>query len=95
MLKQEVDAKSPVTLAEAAQLLRKDPKSFEHGETFTLQTISIIPPDRRARGGGRRAQKGRRHSGASEATKITSSLALLRRKVSEDDFRVDMATGKW
>jgi peptidyl-prolyl cis-trans isomerase SurA len=46
MLKQEVDAKSVVTLAEARSYYEKNPKAFEHGETFTLQTISIIPPDK-------------------------------------------------
>ncbi|MGB0045208.1 MAG: SurA N-terminal domain-containing protein, partial [Terriglobales bacterium] len=45
LLKQEVDAKSGVTLAEARSFYEKNPKAFERGESFGLQTISIIPPD--------------------------------------------------
>ena len=91
LLKQEVDAKSGVTLAEARRYYEKNPKAFERGETFGLQTISIIPPDNasaqvladaRKRAEGILAQ--------AKATKNYGQFGLLAEKVSEDDFRVNM-----
>ena len=74
-----------------AQLLREESEGFEHGETFALQTISIIPPDKasaqvmedaRKRAEGILAQ--------AKATKNYEQFGLLAEKVSEDDFRVNM-----
>ncbi len=91
MLKQEVDSKSVVTLAEARSFYEKNPKAFERGETFSIQTISIIPPDKasaqviedaRKKAEGILAQ--------AKATKNYGQFGLLAEKVSEDDFRVNM-----
>ncbi len=95
MLKQEVDNKAGVTLAEARSYYEKNPKAFEHGETFALQTISIIPPERasaqvvedaRKRAEGILAQ--------AKAAKNYEQFGLLAEKVSEDDYRVDMGDRK-
>ena len=95
MLKQEVDAKSAVTLAEARSYYEKNPKSFEHGETFTLQTISIIPPDKAsAQVVADARKKAEGILAQAKATKNYEQFGLLAEKVSEDDFRVDMGDRK-
>ena len=95
MLKQEVDAKSAVTLAEARSYYEKNPKSFEHGETFTLQTISIIPPDKAsAQVVADARKKAETILAQAKATKNYEQFGLLAEKVSEDDFRVDMGDRK-
>ena len=45
-LKTEVDNKSTVTPAEVRAYYDKNPARFQHPETFTFQTISILPPPR-------------------------------------------------
>jgi parvulin-like peptidyl-prolyl isomerase len=95
MLKQEVDNKAVVTLAEARSYYEKNPKAFEHGETFTLQTISIIPPDQASASVIEDSRK-RAESivGQAKATKNYEQFGLLAEKVSEDDYRVDMGDRK-
>jgi parvulin-like peptidyl-prolyl isomerase len=91
MLKQEVDSKSVVTLAEARSYYEKNPKAFEHGETFSIQTISIIPPDKAS---GQVVEDARKRAegilAQAKATKNYGQFGLLAEKVSEDDFRVNM-----
>jgi len=95
MLKQEVDAKSAVTLAEARSYYEKNPKAFEHGETFSLQTISIIPPDKAsAQVVADARKKAETILAQAKATKNYEQFGLLAEKVSEDDFRVDMGDRK-
>ena len=95
MLKQEVDAKSVVTLAEARSYYEKNPKAFEHGETFSLQTISIIPPDKAsAQVVADARKKAETILAQAKATKNYEQFGLLAEKVSEDDFRVDMGDRK-
>ncbi len=45
MLKTEVEQKSVVSLAETQAYYNKNVTRFEHGESVSIQTISIIPPD--------------------------------------------------
>ena len=91
MLKQEVDNKSVVTLAEARKYYDNNPKAFERGESFALQTISIIPPDNASKQVLEEAKK-RAESilTQAKATKNYEEFGLLAEKVSEDDFRVNM-----
>ncbi len=95
MLKLEVDDKSAVSLAEARSYYEKNPKAFEHGETFPLQTISIIPPDKASASALEDARK-RAESilAQAKAPKNYEQFGLLAEKVSEDDYRVDMGDRK-
>jgi len=91
MLKQEVGNKSVVTLAEAQSFYAKNPKAFERGESFAIQTISIIPPEKTTV----QEQEDARKKAESiltqaKATKNYQEFGLLAEKVSEDDFRVNM-----
>ncbi len=91
LLRQEVNNKSAVTLAEARSFYEKNPKAFERGETFGLQTISIIPPDKASPQVVEDARK--RAEGIlarAKATKSYEQFGLLAEKVSEDDYRVNM-----
>src|SRR4051794_33071247 len=45
MLKNEVQSKSNVSLAEVKAYYDKSSEQFKHGETVSIQTISIIPPE--------------------------------------------------
>jgi len=95
MLKQEVDNKSVVTLAEARSFYDRNPKAFEHGETFALQTISIIPPDNASASVVEDARKRAETILAqAKATKNYEQFGLLAEKASEDDYRVNMGDRK-
>ncbi len=95
MLKLEVENKSVVTLAEARSYYEKNPKAFEHGETFALQTISIIPPEQASASVIEDARKKAESILAqAKATKNFEQFGLLAEKVSEDDYRVDMGNRK-
>jgi peptidyl-prolyl cis-trans isomerase SurA len=86
-----VDLKSGVTLAEARSYYEKNPKSFEHGEQFGLQTISIIPPEKTTVKEHEDAlKKAQEILAQAKATKNYEEFGLLAEKVSEDDFRVNM-----
>jgi len=95
MLKREVDNKAEVTLAEARSYYEKNPKAFEHGETFALQTISIIPPEKASASVVDDSRKKAESILAqAKATKSYEQFGLLAEKVSEDDYRVDMGDRK-
>jgi parvulin-like peptidyl-prolyl isomerase len=91
MLKKEVENKSMVSVSEARSYFDKNPKMFEHGESFTIQTISILPP---ANASPETLQEARKRAETilpqAKATKNYEQFGLLAEKVSEDDYRVNM-----
>jgi len=100
-LKEEVNAKSAVSVAEAKDFYLKNPQRFEVPETYALQTISILPP--RARSAKQAAamqptpeelkQMRARAEEAlkqAKATKTYEEFGLLAERISEDDYRVMM-----
>lgn len=91
LLKQEVDKKAIVTEADARAYYDTNPKRFEHGETFTIQSISILPPANANADTLKDARK-RAESILAEAkkTKNYEEFGLLAEKSSDDDFRVNM-----
>jgi hypothetical protein len=66
MLKQEVDNKAAVTLAEARSYYEKNPKVSSAARVLGYRRFRLFLRTRRARGGRGRAQTGRGHSGAGE-----------------------------
>ena len=95
LLKTEVESKATVSLAEARAYYQKNPQRFEHGESFSIQTISIIPPagasveiQKEAR---QRAEEALRQA---KATKSYREFGLLAEKISDDDWRVNMGDRK-
>ena len=95
VLKNEVENKSAVSVSEVRRYYDQNPKMFEHGELFAIQTISILPPANAnpdtLEEMGRRAQTILQQA---KATKSYDEFGLLAEKVSEDDFRVDMGDHK-
>ena len=91
LLKTEVEDKSAVTPAEVRAFYDKNPVRFQHPETYTIQTISILPPDKatadQLKEGRKRAEDALRQA---KATKTAEEFGLLAEKVSDDDYRVMM-----
>ena len=94
-LKAEVEDKCAVTPAEVKGYYDKNPARFTHPETYTIQTISIIPPDKatpdQLKEARARAQKALVQA---KATKNAEEFGLLAEKLSDDDYRVMMGQHK-
>lgn len=91
LLKIEVASKCDVTNAEAKIYYDKNPKLFSRPETFTFQSISIMPKDTASNAVKQEARKRAEDALAkAKATKDYEGFGLLAEKVSEDDFRVNM-----
>jgi peptidylprolyl isomerase len=94
-LKAEVDNKSTVSPAEVRAFYEKNPVRFQHGESFTIQTISVLPPKKataeQLKEGQKRADDALRQA---KATKTAEEFGLLAEKISDDDYRVMMGQHK-
>jgi parvulin-like peptidyl-prolyl isomerase len=94
-LKIEVENKSVITEAEARQYYDKNPVRFQHPESFTFQTISVLPPAKatadQLKEGAARAEKALTQA---KATKTAEEFGLLAEKISDDDYRVMMGQHK-
>ena len=95
LLKTEVATKSAVSLTEARNYYEKNPQQFEHGETLSIQTISIMPP---AKGGADVQTEARKRADdalrQAKAAKSYREFGLLAEKVSDDDWHVNMGDRK-
>lgn len=94
-LKTEVESRSTVTEAEARAFYAKNPARFEHPESYTFQTISVLPPanatQAQLKEGRARADKALVQA---KATKTAEAFGLLAEKISDDDYRVVMGQHK-
>ena len=94
-LKSEVNSKSAVSVAEARVYYEKNSKTFEYPETFSIQTISFIPPEKATPSQLQEARKRAEETAPkAKATKNYEEFGLLAEKVSEDDYRVMMGDHK-
>jgi parvulin-like peptidyl-prolyl isomerase len=97
VLKTEVDDKSTVSLAELKAYYDKNPARFQQAESFTIQSISILPP-RTANASADVVKESRKRAEdalrQAQATKSYQEFGLLAEKISEDDFRVNMGDHK-
>ncbi|HYA64409.1 MAG TPA: peptidylprolyl isomerase [Candidatus Sulfotelmatobacter sp.] len=91
VLKADVEIKSVVTLAEARAFYEKNPARFELPESFSFQSISVLPPqnpnDAQKKEGWKRANEALKEA---KTTNSYQDFGLLAEKISEDDFRVNM-----
>jgi parvulin-like peptidyl-prolyl isomerase len=97
VLKTEVEDKATVSLAEVKAYYDKNAVRFEQPESFSIQSISILPP----RNGNvtsevvsenrKRAEDALRQA---KETKSYEEFGLLAEKISQDDFRVNMGDHK-
>jgi parvulin-like peptidyl-prolyl isomerase len=95
VLKLEVENKSVVTLAEVRAYYDKNPAKFQVPESFTFQSISVLPPQKPTTEQKQEALK-RANEDLKQAktTKSYQDFGFLAEKVSEDDFRVNMGDHK-
>ena len=94
-LKTEVEDKSVVSLAEIRAYYDKNPARFHHPESFTFQTISILPPPN-ATAAQLKEVRTRAENALRQAktTKTAEEFGLLAEKISDDDYRVMMGQHK-
>lgn len=95
VLKTDVQDKSAVSAAEVRAFYVKNPARFEQPESFSFQSISIIPPlkatPEQEKQGRQKAEDALKQA---KATKSYQEFGLLAEKISEDDFRVNMGDHK-
>ena len=95
VLKTDVELRSSVSPAELQAHYEKNPARFQQGETFTIQSISVMPPLKptadQAKEARRKAEDALRQA---KATKSYREFGLLAEKISEDDYRVNMGDHK-
>lgn len=94
-LRNEVESRSTVTLAEVRAWYDKNPARFMHPESYTFQTISVLPPDHatpeQLKEGRARAEK---NLVQAKQAKSAEQFGLLAEKLSDDDYRVVMGQHK-
>src|ERR1700686_4546364 len=95
VLKAEVDDKSAVTLAEVRAYYDKNPARFQRAESFNIQSISFLPPQK-ATPDAIAANRKRAEGALAQAktAKTYQDFGLLAENFSEDDFRVNMGDHK-
>ncbi len=95
LLKVEIDSKGAVSPAEVRAYYDKNPTRFQLPESFTFQTISILPPEKatadQLKEGRKRAEDALRQA---KATKSAEEFGMLAEKISDDDYRVMMGQHK-
>jgi parvulin-like peptidyl-prolyl isomerase len=95
-LKTEVDSKAVVTAAEVRAYYDKNPQRFQYPESFAIQTISIIPPEKATSAQLKEARKRAEDAyKQAQTTKTAEEFGLVAEKISEDDYRVMMGDHKW
>ncbi len=95
LLAVEVKNKSAVSVAEAKTYYEKNPANFQLPESFSFQTISILPPEKatpeQLKDARKRAEDALKQA---KATRDYDEFGLLAEKISEDDYRVMMGEHK-
>jgi parvulin-like peptidyl-prolyl isomerase len=91
VLKSDVQDKSEVTPAEVRAYYDKNPGKFRVAESYSFQSISILPPlhptpDQQKEA----AKRANDYLKQAQAAKTYQDFGLLAEKISEDDFRVNM-----
>jgi len=95
VLKVEVEGKASVTPAEVRAYYDKNPARFQRIESFNIQSISILPPQKFTPDAMATNRKRAEDALAqAKTTKSYQDFGLLAEKLSEDDFRVNMGDHK-
>jgi len=95
VLNSDVEAKSAVSSAEVQAYYTKNATRFQEAETFSFQSISIVPPLKPTAGQAKEAQRKAEDAlRQAKGTKTYQDFGLLAEKISEDDFRVNMGDHK-
>jgi peptidyl-prolyl cis-trans isomerase C len=95
LLKTEVDSKSVVSVADTKAFYEKNPGNFQYPESFAIQTISFLPPQKATPAQVQEARKRAEETlPKAKAAKSYEEFGVLAEKVSEDDYRVMMGDHK-
>ncbi|MGC1449872.1 MAG: peptidyl-prolyl cis-trans isomerase [Candidatus Sulfotelmatobacter sp.] len=95
VLKTDVELKATVSPAELQAYYEKNAARFKQPETFTFQSISVVPPLKATAEQAKQAQKKAEDAlRQAKATRTYQDFGLLAEKISEDDFRVNMGDHK-
>ena len=100
VLTTDVQNKSAASVAEAREYYNTHPQRFQQPESFSIQTISILPPKATDPGKLTAEQKNDIRKRADEAysqaktAKSYQDFGLLAEKLSNDDYRVNMGLHK-
>lgn len=95
VLKTDVELKSAVTPAEVQAYYAKNPTRFQQPESFSFQSISVVPPLKATPEQEKQARKKAEDAlKQAKGTKSYQEFGLLAEKISEDDFRVNMGDHK-
>jgi parvulin-like peptidyl-prolyl isomerase len=95
ILKTDVELKSTVSEAEIEAYYIKNPTLYRQPESFSFQSISIIPPLKATPDQEKEARKKAEEVlSQAKAAKTYQDFGLLAEKFSEDDFRVNMGDHK-
>jgi peptidyl-prolyl cis-trans isomerase SurA len=95
MMKIEIYNHAAVTMADAKAYYDKTPAQFRVPETYSVQTISIFPPDKATPAQLKETSK--RAGDAllrAKAAKTYNDFGLVAEKFSDDDYRVNMGDHK-
>jgi hypothetical protein len=95
LLKVEVESKSVVTPVDVKAYYDQNAAQFTHPETYTFQTISMLPPQN-ATPAQLKEGRARADSALKKAklTKNAEAFGMLAEKLSDDDYRVVMGQHK-
>jgi len=95
LLKADVEEKSVISVAEAKAYFLKNPDQFRIPESYSIQTISIMPP---ANANPAQLKEARKRADEAikqaKASKTYEEFGVLAEKISEDDWRVMMGDRK-
>src|ERR1035441_2863836 len=95
LLKNDVEDRSTVTLAEVKAYYDKNPEKYLQPESFAFQSISILPPLKPTTAQAKEAQKAAEDAlKQAKATRSYQEFGLLAEKISQDDFRVNLGDHK-
>ena len=95
VLKSDVEDRSGVSLAEVRAYYDKHPAKYLQPESFSFQSISVVPPLKPTAEQAKEAQKQATEAlQQAKATKSYQDFGLLAEKMSQDDFRVNMGDHK-
>jgi peptidyl-prolyl cis-trans isomerase SurA len=95
VLQTDVELRATVSAAELQAYYEKNAARFKQAETFTFQSISVVPPlkatPQQAAQARAKAESALRQA---KVTKTYQEFGLLAEKISEDDFRVNLGDHK-
>jgi len=95
LLKTDVELRSAVTPAEIQAYYTKNTAKYSQPESFSIQSISIVPPLKATPDQEKEAKKKAEEAlRQAKATKSYQEFGLLAEKLSEDDFRVNLGDHK-